>query len=599
MESSHFYFGNFYDKCAKELKASEIKRGIKMTMYIIRNYAKAIRLGSKYIYHTVPRLLTLWLDNGEDVNISGTDVFNKINEIVAIAIREIPAYKWFTAFPQIASRVGHNVDKVYRLLAQLIVTIMQEYPQQALWLFASVARSTKPERATRGRAILDQLRCSPSSNRKLSALIVDSVAMTNELLALSTHPVDDNTKTLSMSRTFSNLRSLGNCDLLIPLQESLTVNLPSSSSAEGVHQPFPVDAPTFKGFADEIEIMKSLAKPRKITIHGSDGQIYMFLGKPKDDLRKDARLMDFNSIINKLLKTNSDARRRQLHIRTYGVVTLNEECGFIQWVPNTIPIRPVLVKIYEARRVKGWSSDMSETFKRIKVVSDAQAAEMFTKEVLPSFDPVFHEWFIETFPEPSAWLTSRLNYARTSAVMSMVGYILGLGDRHTENILLDVNTGDIIHVDFNCLFEKGKVLETPERVPFRLTQNIVDGLGITGVEGVYRIACELTMNLLRENKDSLMSVLDAFIHDPLVEWEDEKRKRDRTRNQPKTSTASIAKNALEPIGKKLEGYYDVAKAKHEHIKKQLSTKHLVESLILEARDLPNLAKMYPGWAAWY
>lgn len=32
------------------------------------------------------------------------------------------------------------------------------------------------------------------------------------------------------------------------------------------------------------------------------------------------------------------------------------------------------------------------------------------------------------------------------------------------------------------------------------------------------------MRLLRANKDSLMSVLDAFIHDPLVEWEDEKRK---------------------------------------------------------------------------
>jgi phosphatidylinositol kinase/protein kinase (PI-3 family) len=32
------------------------------------------------------------------------------------------------------------------------------------------------------------------------------------------------------------------------------------------------------------------------------------------------------------------------------------------------------------------------------------------------------------------------------------------------------------------------------------------------------------MQLLRDNKDSLMSVLDAFIHDPLVEWEDERRK---------------------------------------------------------------------------
>jgi len=88
---------------------------------------------------------------------------------------------------------------------------------------------------------------------------------------------------------------------------------------------------------------------------------------------------------------------------------------------------------------------------------------------------------------------------------------------------------------------QGKTLETPERVPFRLTHNIIDGLGVTGVEGtpglrvyiseltdvhigVFRISCEVTMQLLRDNKDSLMSVLDAFIHDPLVEWEDEKRK---------------------------------------------------------------------------
>jgi serine/threonine-protein kinase ATR len=84
------------------------------------------------------------------------------------------------------------------------------------------------------------------------------------------------------------------------------------------------------------------------------------------------------------------------------------------------------------------------------------------------------------------------------------------------------------------------MLEIPERVPFRLTQNILDGFGITGAEGkcsvytvslpltsilgVFRIACEITMGLLRENKDTLMTVLDPFIHDPLVEWEDEKRK---------------------------------------------------------------------------
>jgi serine/threonine-protein kinase ATR len=145
----------------------------------------------------------------------------------------------------------------------------------------------------------------------------------------------------------------------------------------------------------------------------------MFLGKPKDDLRKDARLMDFNAIINKLLKGNSDSRRRQLRkflsnyfdlpltpitfnldIRTYSVVALNEECGFIQWVPNTVPIRPVIVKYYEARRVKSWvyhcflfltspivdhdykSGEMAEYFKRVKEMTDQEASVSFREKIL-------------------------------------------------------------------------------------------------------------------------------------------------------------------------------------------------------------------------
>ena len=49
---------------------------------------------------------------------------------------------------------------------------------------------------------------------------------------------------------------------------------------------------------------------------------------------------------------------------------------------------------------------------------------------------------------------SRLAYCHTAAVMSMVGYILGLGDRHGENVLFDSTNGDCVHVDFNCLFNK-------------------------------------------------------------------------------------------------------------------------------------------------
>ena len=58
----------------------------------------------------------------------------------------------------------------------------------------------------------------------------------------------------------------------------------------------------------------------------------------------------------------------------------------------------------------------------------------------------------------------------------MVGYILGLGDRHVENILLDKETAELIHIDLGIAFEFGKILPTPETVPFRLTQVRIDEL---------------------------------------------------------------------------------------------------------------------------
>ena len=172
--------------------------------------------------------------------------------------------------------------------------------------------------------------------KHVSSLINASLAMVNGLLALCDFPAPDPPRsdaktTLSMKRDIPQLAKLMPSPLIVPLQELLTATLPpTSSTINSHHQPFPPNPPTFNrnlffsvcywvsdrtniaDIADEIDVMKSLAKPRKVTIHGSDGQTYAFLGKPKDDLRKDARLMDFNSIINKILNMNSDSRRRQL-----------------------------------------------------------------------------------------------------------------------------------------------------------------------------------------------------------------------------------------------------------------------------------------------
>ena len=53
------------------------------------------------------------------------------------------------------------------------------------------------------------------------------------------------------------------------------------------------------------------------------------------------------------------------------------------------------------------------------------------------------------------------------AVSSIAGYIIGLGDRHSTNVLLDSCTAELVHIDLGVAFEGGKVLRTPELSPFR------------------------------------------------------------------------------------------------------------------------------------
>ena len=51
------------------------------------------------------------------------------------------------------------------------------------------------------------------------------------------------------------------------------------------------------------------------------------------------------------------------------------------------------------------------------------------------------------------WLERRTGYTRSTAVMSMVGYLLGLGDRHPSNLMLDRYSGKLLHIDFGDCFE--------------------------------------------------------------------------------------------------------------------------------------------------
>jgi len=89
------------------------------------------------------------------------------------------------------------------------------------------------------------------------------------------------------------------------------------------------------------------------------------------------------------------------------------------------------------------------------------------------------------------------------------------------------------------------------------------------------------MRVLRENRESIMSVLEAFIHDPLLEWSENSK-------QGTTST-DLAKKCVDVIDKKLKG-----SALTEF---PLSVEGQVQDLLLEATDIGNLSEMYIGWCA--
>lgn len=76
----------------------------------------------------------------------------------------------------------------------------------------------------------------------------------------------------------------------------------------------------------------------------------------------------------------------------------------------------------------------------------------------------------------------------------------------------------MVHIDYNISFEKGRNLRIPERVPCRLTQNIVAAFGVWGVEGLFRQSCEHTLRVLRRGRETLLTLLEAFVYDPLVDW---------------------------------------------------------------------------------
>ncbi|XP_035721238.1 serine/threonine-protein kinase SMG1-like isoform X1 [Vespa mandarinia] len=295
---------------------------------------------------------------------------------------------------------------------------------------------------------------------------------------------------------------------------------------------------TIKSVDNNVQILPTKTKPKKLMFHGSDGYTYTYLFKGLEDLHLDERIMQFLNICNTMMSKNNDTKK-VYRARHYSVIPLGPRSGLIQWVDGVTP----LFVLY-----KRWQQRESAMANKSGNTAILRPSELFYNKLTPLLNErgialdnrkewplqvlkqVLSELMVETPKDLLAkeiwcnsinagcWWQATKNYSYSVAVMSIIGYIIGLGDRHLDNVLVDLNTGEVVHIDYNVCFEKGKTLRVPEKVPFRMTPNIKAALGVTGVEGIFRLACEHTLRVMRRGRETLLTLLEAFVYDPLVDW---------------------------------------------------------------------------------
>lgn len=337
-----------------------------------------------------------------------------------------------------------------------------------------------------------------------------------------------------------------------------------------------------------------LSLPKILEVRISNGKTLKMLFKHgTDDLRQDAIMEQVFEKVNQIFKQDNESLKRNLQIRTYKIVPIGPSGGILEFVPDS----KALVDIVKPYHDKYDSLDIQKARDMMKEVQNSDRQErirLFKQKVLTQTSPMLHRFFVDKFLVPKKWFNSRLTYSYGLAITSMVGHVLGLGDRHCNNILLDENSGEPIHIDLGVSFDQGTKLPIPETVPFRLTRDLVAGLGITGVEGIYRTTCEITFKILRTNQDNVISILNVLRWDPLFSWK---------LSPIQKKNLQFGNDTTKDMADEQENITEAAQAiltvKNKLQANGLSHQAVVRELIRTATNEENLALLFCGWTPFY
>lgn len=555
----------------------------------LENYLLCLKACDKYDNDAL-RFSALWLENFDNEIANGA---------VAKHVGQVGSRKFAALMNQWSSRLLEAPGHFQTLLASLVLRICVDHPYHGMYqIFAgSKSKGGKDDVALARHAAANNVVQQLKSHKRSSATWM---AVHNTNICFVRFATDRLEDASGKPGSKVLLRKLATGQRLEQDVQKQRIPPPTAKIDLRADCDYS-DVPLIAKFLPEFSVASGISAPKIVTAIGTDGIKYKQLFKGgNDDLRQDSIMEQVFEQVSNLLRTQRVTRQRNLGIRTYKVLPLTANAGIIEFVQNTIPLHDYLMPAHQ----RHFPKDAKPSVAR-KHISDAQNKPVESRiktfrSVCDHFHPVLRYFFMERFENPDDWFEKRLAYTRSTAAISILGHILGLGDRHGHNILLDNETGEVVHIDLGIAFEQGRILPVPEVVPFRLTRDLVDGMGITKTEGVLRRCCEFTLEALRNESYSIMTILDVLRYDPLYSWSLSplrlKKMQDAQTEDPKLpggggngpgkgeGEPGEADRALTVVKKKLS--------------KSLSVQATVNELIQMATDERNLAVLYCGWAAY-
>lgn len=561
----------------------------------------------------VLRFVALWLEHAAHTT---------ANETVASGLRNVPLHKFAPLMNQLASRL-QNEDTVFQTtMLKLVEHICIEHPYHGMYhIYAGCkTKGGNDANAISRNAAAHKVVSDLQSNPKVFDIWTSLSKANDYYIRLAQYKTDAFNKATGSIQLKQHQPSR-HVEREVPKLEVPPITLSIPPRADRDYS----KVPTVAKFEPDMTIAGGLSAPKILTAVISDGSKCKQLFKSgRDDLRQDAIMEQVFEEVSKMLQTSRATRQRNLRVRTYKVVPLSATAGAIEFVPNTLALLDYVKKAhmsYYPRDIK-WDAARARIDEARSKAPDIRLRHY--KEVTERFHPILRHFFFENFQDPEEWFAKRLAYTRSTASISILGHALGLGDRHCQNILLDKVTGEVVHIDLGVAFEAGRVLTIPEVVPFRLTRDVVDGMGVMGVEGVFRRCCEFTLEALRNNRDAIMTLLNVLRYDPLYTWsmsplrakrmQDVQKEREMSEQQNqgagKKTRQSMEGPQAAALGRtKSRGEYDddgrdsgeadrALSVVERKLAPTLSVSATVNELIQQATDERNLAMLFCGWAAY-